>query len=767
MTRSYFGILIILIFIAPSLRAGIICPTSLTLSCFDDINNLNLTGSATSTGNTSSLVRYEDIKSLNRCNIGTINRLWYIDTNLDGIFQPGVEENCNQVINIQGNGSPIEISFPRDTSYNCKDAIGFEKPTWISGSCDVIGYNVTDSKFEVSGDACYKILRKFTVINWCEYNGSSFGTGVWTHTQIIKIEEKNPPVIADCSNKLIGLGSDCKTSITLHNAATDDNNCPSQLLSWIVEIDLWGDGTVDYKYGFTEQDEFRIDPVANGKEITITLPIRVGPGIHKVKWTVRDQCGNFSSCLSLIETKDTSPPTPYIIDFITAAFQADETGLRIPARIFDAGSYDNCTAQKDIKFSYSPDISDSVRVVDCTNAGFQFFTIHIFDKAGNYEKIDVFMLVFDNGSCFGGRSLNGSVTEANNSPLKDVNMILKRPNEQKITTISDNRGEFNWSNIAIFDDYMITCEYSKRMEGRVDIADLKLLQDYIFGLKKLEKFQWVAADADGDKKIKISDLSLIKKNIINPDQNSGNKWQFIYNSDSSFNSVSDLKKLRDEIGIKELSGQLRFKAIYPGDITDANNKISTVRSKLIIEERPHMSGFSYYTIAKVLISGIQISIELPKNVKNIEVQSDYFDLSPGNMSIDPVTNVLRFVVLQDMDVSDEFPLFTIVSSANEKLPGLIWKNESKVLLAEYRTQTIQLDYFHPTEKEIKFTPNPGSGFFRINDAEAQITDIIDITGKKIPFHQMSGSVEINGHSGIYFIKIISDGRSQIAKVIKI
>ncbi len=765
MLKVRYCFVFVFIYWITQIQASINCPSNKTLSCFDNAYNLNITGKATATGYSAALVKYVDTKTFNQCSIGNIDRTWYLDINNDNNFQSN-EVNCTQKITIVSNGSPIEIFFPKDTTYSCKDNIVKDRPTWISGPCDVLGYNVSESTFEVNGSSCYKILRKFTVINWCNYGGNPVGQGIWTHSQFIKVEEKNPPTITDCTNKVIELESDCKTSFKISNSAFDDNNCSSPLLSWIVEIDLWGNGTFDYKYGFTESGDFMINPVSNGKEISLTLPVRVGAGKHKVKWSVRDQCGNFTSCQIIVETKDTKNPTPYIHDFITSSFQGNIMGLMVPARIFDAGSYDNCTPQKSIKISFSPDVNDTIRIVDCTNAGFQFFTLHITDQAGNFETIDAFMLVFDNGTCFGGRSLNGKITEPDGSPLKDVKMMLKRPNQPEISTSSGIDGIFKWNNISIYDDYIISGAYSQTSDGRVDIADLKILQDYIFGIKKLENFQWVAADVDGDRKIKIKDLELIKSKILTP--NDIEPWSFVFGSDT-IKSISDLAKIKNNLKIKEIDGKISLKAIYAGDISDANKKISNIRSKIYLYKKVHNNKVDFYLKSPMAIAGLQINISLPLGMEQINLYSDYFEIENGNLITDYSKGNMKFLVLKDFVGTQKEPLFSFYSSSNTDVSKIFIGNNSKILLPDYSTAILETSIQKPSDTDInvQINPNPSNGNFYLNDPSAQIIDVIDLSGKKIQFHQIDNSFEIISIPGVYFVRLTTDGLIQCHKVLKI
>lgn len=91
-----------------------------------------------------SIVRYHDIPNLNQCNIGTIQRIWYIDINQDHQYQ-NTESSCSQTITLLGVDGQINIVFPSDKTYQCKEEIANDKPTWTNGACDVLGYHVDDT----------------------------------------------------------------------------------------------------------------------------------------------------------------------------------------------------------------------------------------------------------------------------------------------------------------------------------------------------------------------------------------------------------------------------------------------------------------------------------------------------------------------------------------------------------------------------------------------------------------------------------------------
>lgn len=66
-----------------------------------------------------------------------------------------------------------EIRFPKDAQANCSAPVPDSIWTEEIANCDLLAVSVHDETFSASGDECYKILRTYRVINWCEYDGQS------------------------------------------------------------------------------------------------------------------------------------------------------------------------------------------------------------------------------------------------------------------------------------------------------------------------------------------------------------------------------------------------------------------------------------------------------------------------------------------------------------------------------------------------------------------------------------------------------------------
>ncbi len=741
------------------LQASIYCPPNKSLQCNDDIHYLYLTGKATAIGYPSSMVKYSDVSFQDQCNVGYINRIWYIDLNQDGIYQ-NTESSCTQVLTLSYIPSNITVTFPIDKIYTCKEEITNDKPTWVSGPCDVMGYNVEDAVFDVATDACYKIFRKFTVMNWCKFKPNDpnwDGSGVWVHTQVIKVIEKTPPAIQDCSNKVVGVEGDCKASLTFKNKAFDDVLCPSDMLSWVVEIDLWGDGTKDYRYGFTESGDYLIKPVANGKEISFTLPERVGGGKHKIYWSVRDQCGNYKTCNTVVETKDLKKPTPYINVFMTTAFQADTSGFKIPARWFNVSSSDNCTPSSKLRYSFSPNVNDSIRTINCTNAGFQFYTIYVTDLAGNYDFAEAFMLVFDNGSCNPIGNFNGTVNETNGKPMKNVDLTLLMNEQIKTVSISKENGSFEYLNESLYDYLSIKPSYEVLDHDRLNIADFKKLQNYILGRDKLVNFEYFAADLNQDSKIKIEDLVFLKNMILGTGQNVNESWKFISNQDT-INNVEALTSLNKDFQIMDWRGKINFKAVYNGDISSANQVSVEPRTTFWLSKVVNGTSLDYFLEEDINAEGLQIELDIPNEMlSTIEIKSKYFKSNGSHIVKDDQNGKLKLLVSDGMQLSKNEALFSL-TSRNESSFDAIRLSKSFLLIADYQLLILRERPANQTEvsQEIRIFPNPNQGSFQIQGSFDKILNVVNTMGQNLNFIQSNGGfIKIDG-KGLVYINLLKD-----------
>jgi hypothetical protein len=69
------------------------------------------------------------------------------------------------------------------------------EPTIFDDACSLIGVTYEDTRFDFVDGACYKILREWAVIDWCQYESDGEGGyhGLWYYTQVIKVHDEEGP----------------------------------------------------------------------------------------------------------------------------------------------------------------------------------------------------------------------------------------------------------------------------------------------------------------------------------------------------------------------------------------------------------------------------------------------------------------------------------------------------------------------------------------------------------------------------------------------
>jgi hypothetical protein len=98
------------------------------------------------------------------CARGTITRTWTV------FDCHGQSNRCSQQI-VVTNSQDFYIKFPDDVIATfCDSTTTFGKPTFYGKECDLLAVSFKDEEFVLAPDACRKIERTWTVVNWCNYN---------------------------------------------------------------------------------------------------------------------------------------------------------------------------------------------------------------------------------------------------------------------------------------------------------------------------------------------------------------------------------------------------------------------------------------------------------------------------------------------------------------------------------------------------------------------------------------------------------------------
>jgi hypothetical protein len=98
------------------------------------------------------------------CNKGTITRTF------KAYDCHGLTSQCTQRVVVQYN-QDYYVKFPNDVIVTVCDGTGtYGEPSFFGEDCELLGVSFEDQVFTVVPDACFKIERVWTIINWCTYN---------------------------------------------------------------------------------------------------------------------------------------------------------------------------------------------------------------------------------------------------------------------------------------------------------------------------------------------------------------------------------------------------------------------------------------------------------------------------------------------------------------------------------------------------------------------------------------------------------------------
>lgn len=556
----------------------ITCPGPITVDCTDDYFDLSLTGEPTGFDNCGGTITGPfDNVNLNDCGTGTIFRSWTIT---DG---GGRTDNCTQQITVvnnnvfNGNNSSM-LSFPNDvTLQGCMNDNTDESQTGVpsinAGSCSLVAYTSSDKVFNFQDGACFKILRTFTVIDWCQYDpDASVPVGIWQQTQVIKLNNNIAPTFVGCSSSVDApvVGANCNGFVTLTTTAEDD--CPN-----VSEDELV------FSYQFDEFNDGSINNSGNGNDASRTLDV----GQHRIIWTVEDGCGNQETCEQIINVRDAKKPTPYCLSDITTVVMPTTGMIEIWASDFNLGSTDNCTDQEDLTYTFPNGTGNMT--FDCDDVGMNTVQIIVTDEAGNSDFCETTINIQANEGCEGSR-IAGTVSTELAGDVELVEVMLEDMNShEERYFMTDETGYYQFFNVESNVDYQVSATRNDNPLNGVSTLDLVLIQRHILGFSDLASpYKIIAADINQSGGVSASDITELRKLIlgIQPAFNNSDSWRFV-NGAQEFFDASEPWPVQDKIDVEDFASSAmnnNFVAIKMGDVngTATNNatgaEVTEVRS---------------------------------------------------------------------------------------------------------------------------------------------------------------------------------------------
>lgn len=497
--------------LAPSLH----CPPAQSIACHQS-TNWDYAGYPTVFDNCGVAdLSFTDQENTNSCGAGQIVRTWTATDNY------GNSSSCTQTVYLYDN-TPVEVHFPPDyTTYNCTNVedlapdnlpAPFDRPEILYEDCELIATNYQDWVFTAASESCVKILREWRVIDWCtyEYGGS---TGIWSETQILKIQDTLPPVFT-CPDDLVVPTSftNCGANFTLPQP-TDIQDCLPG-----VEVNAFGDLGSGFQFS--------------------GVPI----GTYEMKYVLEDGCNNTSTCEIVVTVEDATAPTPVCLEGVSIALMQGGMNELWASDIEIGSSYDNCTSYEhlELRLGFEPapgqtaPPSSDVLAFTCDNLGMNVIALWVGDEAGNWGYCLTSAVVQDNaGVCSPDTTaaspmaaIAGRVHDFQGDRVPEVEVRLNQLN----MAMTDTLGDYLFSAMPMGGSYEVTAQKTDDPREGITTSDLLSIARHLMGVDTITSpYQLAAADVDQSGTLDSDDIMLLHFVLlgVQPDLADNLGWRFI------------------------------------------------------------------------------------------------------------------------------------------------------------------------------------------------------------------------------------------------
>ena len=565
--QGHFNDCMVQVEVQDKLPPQIICPSNLTISCQFPYTpeNLDVFGSIAFSEATREQICIQDpgapgnpgvqcigldglatdnchvaieetdpIITINMCGVGTIVRT-FVATD-DG----GLQSSCQQTITVINYNlfDEGDITWPSDlTTFNiCEiDLLDpedldapYNQPTLADGPCDLVGSTYDDDVFDFSNSdqACFKILRTWKVIDWCQLNSPT--VGIWTHIQVIKVMNNVPPVIAPIEDlDLCSFDPQCGGLTVDFEAQADDDCSGPASISWKYFVDIDNNNSFDYVSG-----------VITGETLQFSRDMPIGT--HRVVYTVWDRCGNESTKEQSVTIRSCKPPSAKCIKGLSTSLMAMDTDgdgtadwgmVNLQAEMFDAGSDHPCGNPITVAFSADP--QDVSKVYDCSNLGTNEVELWAIDENGLTDFCLTTVEIQDNtGICPPGigntGTISGNISVPQAGVLSGAMVYLDGSNMGGIPT--GNNGQYVFPAMTLGGEYVVRPVKEGDYKNGVTTLDLVKIQKHLLGIESFSTpFQFIAADANNSSSVTAIDIIQLRKLILGlySELPSNKSWRFI------------------------------------------------------------------------------------------------------------------------------------------------------------------------------------------------------------------------------------------------
>ena len=728
----------------------------------------------------------------------------------------GNQANCLQdIVILPNNEDPFigddlpwpqgDINWPDDeTVGSClssdddalsPEALGSE-PFLRNKGCAKVVAAYEDQVFTFVDSACFKILRTWTVIDWCNHDPNS-GQGEWSHVQVINVMDDGPATCNNCEDQVFidEESTDCTGLAELELDVTDCT--PDDMLEVSWRIDAFQTGVWDI--------------TGSGLDATGNYPF----GTHTIRWEVYDLCSNLAVFEYDFEVVDGKIPSPVCLSDIVTVVMPISDCIEIDAADFDAASFDNCTDSSDLIFSWSEDIEETHMEFCCEEIGINVVEIWVTDEAGNQDFCVVNIMIQDPNDVCGPQAITGSMSTSEGEGVAYVDVELHNAQAGIEQYFTGTGNSYAFVSLELGADYTVIPNRNDNPLNGVSTFDIALIQRHILGIQYLDDpYKLIAADVRPDGVINVLDIADLRALILGKTHEftQNTSWRFV-STDQQFQPglVQPPADIEEERVYLDLSTNMRdgdFVGVKVGDVNNSVKANDNSRSG----ERRTGEVLSLQTEEGVYRSGDMI--ELDVTAENFDQLVGYqftldFDrsglewvgLEAGQLEVDEsnfglhmtsegvITTSWNSMKAESFNRGDV--LFTLQFRATREVrtselfavnsritPAEAYRMNGDVLEVDLRFtrngEVIESDIFALFQNQ----PNPFNGqtiigFVLPETMDAELT-IYDVTGRVIRvisgnygagYNELQLSDDILPASGVYYYQLEAEGYSATKRMI--
>ena len=733
----------------------ITCPYNVTVSCGADLDSVLLTMGAFITDNCalSSIDTIID-NQLDACGSGEIRRT-FIATDVHR-----QQSSCTQIISVLKtktfNGlDPNQLKWPdHKIVFACRidpDTINAGIPIIHEDGCASVQTTKKDEKYNFDrGGVCAKILRYWYVIDWCQYNPNLkpnpniAANGYYAYIQEIKIMDTVAPQLTGLVDTIVFIQSaSCQPGmVILPNVTASDCGSTSNL-------------TIHYTVDFNIDGQ--IDVQKPGNNAGGFYPL----GRHLICFYANDSCHNTGLLKTIIDVRDGKAPSANAIYGLSSSLIQMATGpmVSISARSFNLKSSDNCTPESELRFSFSQDINDTLRIFTCDSIGKRDIHLYVWDLEGNVNNVTTFIVIDDVDklcpTSIHNVNISGLVQTKNKQLVKSAsaNLIV---DSKAYSVATDKNGYYSFSNVPANQFIKLGIISSQPDPSGISTADIIKIQRHILGIELLDQVEeLLAADVDLSKSISTKDVAYIRNLILGKvtEFPSHKTYHFINQAYKFINPIDPFEELDASLQIHKTTTEdlhdLDFIAIKLGDVNQSyqGSNFKSTNSRftgfklsqfdnyinIIPEWDELIFGFQFEFTVKGLCAGLTFKLE-----------SSLQDFSEANYQIDG--NVVRVSYAAANPFSSEFTLRIPMEALDQNCHINLKLSDDFSNEVYGINHTLGIDHFKnistQLKQEVEFFPNPVSDQLFINLKYFENTDV------KIELFDVSGSLVENHIVGV-------------------